>query len=59
MFEVSVSINSKTVALSLFSETCLKPSSLADIFRLHKYQVLPFINAKDNKEVIRQVSEKF
>ena len=42
-FEVFVSINGKTVALSLFSETCLKPS-LADIFRLHKYQVLAFIN---------------
>ena len=38
------SINGKTVALSLFSETCLKSSSLADIFRLHKYQVLAFSN---------------
>ena len=43
-FEVSVSVDRKFAALSIFIEICLKSFSLADIFQLHKYQVLAFIN---------------
>ena len=42
-------------ALSIFSKTCQKSISLADILQLHKYQELASLNVtiqgKDNKAV--------
>ena len=43
--EVSVSIDRKMAALSIFSEICEKSISCVEIFQLYKYQVLTFINA--------------
>ena len=61
-FEVSVSIDRKIAALLFFSKICQKSFSLADIFQLHKCQVLAFINVpakKDNKAMANLGFEKF
>ena len=50
MNEASLFIDRKMAALSTFSKICQKYFSLADIFQLHKYQVLAFINVPTTRK---------